>query len=375
MGIALGTAALIISLSILAGFEKEIKDKVVAFVTHIQVHGFNDEPIPYTESKLSAIQSEVQGIQSISPYVARQGMIRSKSAVDGIYIKGIDPEREHTLLERYIVSGKFLTQGDNSNKELVLGKKLATKLNVGIGDSVVVFGISRQDAQITPRVMKLAVTGIYESGMAEYDDIYAFTRLENAQRLFDLQGKISGYDVMVKNTESTEQITENLNQHLGFPHIARSMYHLYRNLFSWIELQKRLSPVLLFLIIIVATINILGTLLMFVVEKVKAIGVLTTLGATSRNLQNIFFYQGVIISLIGIGLGNILGWAICFIQKEFNILSLPSDIYFMNSVPIELSLTNFLLVSVVAFILSILTTYLPSRIATQVDAVKAIRFS
>jgi len=114
---------------------------------------------------------------------------------------------------------------------------------------------------------------------------------------------------------------------------------------------------------------------MFVVEKVKAIGILTTLGASSRDLQKIFFYQGIIISLIGIVLGNILGWVLCLLQKEFNIISLPSDIYFMNSVPIELKYYNFLLVSVVAFLLSIITTLLPSRAASRIDTISAIRFS
>ncbi len=376
LGITLGTATLIITLSILAGFEKEIKDKVIAFITHIQVHSFNDQPLTYSHERLITLQQNLNGIQSIMPYVAKEGMIRSRKAVDGIYLKGIDLSHDQSLLKRYLKEGKFLDQSTEPTKQIIIGKKLAVKLSVQVGDSVVLFGVSGKSSdQLVPKAMKLCISGIYESGMAEYDDIFAFTDIHNAQELFAFDGKISGYDIMVNDISQVDAITKQLNTELGYPHFARSMFQLYRNLFSWIELQKEMSPILLVLIIIVATVNILGTLLMFVVDKVKEIGILTTLGATASNLRKIFFYQGILISIIGIVLGNILGFVVCGLQLQFQIISLPADVYYMNSVPIELNVINFLLVSIVAFVLSLATTYLPARAASKIHAVSAIKFS
>ncbi len=373
LGISLGTAALIIALSILAGFEKEIKDKVIAFVTHIQVQGFQGKPLPSSIETLKRLNNEFPEIESASPFVAREGMVRSKNSVEGIFIKGIDTQQKHVSLTKYLVEGNQL-QTTESSAQLIIGKKLARKLNINISDKVIVFGISNTGEQWQPKVKEFTVRGMYESGMAEYDDIYAFTDISSAQQLFNMKNEISGYEISVNDISSVGAVARTLSESLGYPYYVRTMFQTYRNLFSWIELQKKLSPILLVLIIIVATVNILGMLLMFVLEKVKAIGILSTMGATRKHLRRIFFYQGILISLIGISVGNILGLIICLLQQEFQILSLPSDIYFMTSVPIQLQPENFFLVSTVAFLLAIATTFLPSRAASKIDIISAIRF-
>ncbi|MBI5214313.1 MAG: ABC transporter permease [Ignavibacteriae bacterium] len=373
LGITLGTAALIITLSILSGFEKEIKDKVIAFVTHIQVTGFQGKSLPEVESLPKKLRDEHPEILSVNPYVAKEGMIRSKHSVEGIYLKGIDLQNVHPALSNYLIEGEQLQASPTAN-QIIIGKKLARKLNVRVGESVIVFGISGELQQMQPKAKQFIVCGMYESGMSEYDDIYAFTGISAAQQLFSMTGAISGYEVSVRDISSVESLSKQLSVSLGFPYHVTTMFRLYRNLFSWIDLQKKLSPILLVLIIVVATVNILGMLLMFVLEKIKAIGILSTLGATRTHLQRIFFYQGIFISLIGIGLGNILGAAICFLQQEFRVISLPSDIYFMTTVPIEFKVQNFLLVSGVALVLAMITTLLPSRAASRINTISAIRF-
>ncbi|MBI3195405.1 MAG: ABC transporter permease [Ignavibacteriae bacterium] len=373
LGITLGTASLIITLSILAGFEKEIKDKVIAFVTHIQIQGFQGKSLPYSISTLEKIREENPEIKSVSPFVAREGMLRSKSSVEGVFLKGIDINQENSAVSKYLVEGNLLRSSVNSN-QIIIGMKLARKLQVNVTDTIIAFGISGTEDLLQPRAKQFVVTGIYESGMSEYDDIYAFTEMTSAQELFSMSDEITGYEISVTDISNVEELSHSLSESLGYPYYVRTMFQMYRNLFSWIDLQKKLSPILLVLIIIVATVNILGMLLMFVLEKVKAIGILSTMGATNKNLQRIFFYQGIIISLIGIGLGNILGLVLCFLQQEFHLISLPSDIYLMTTVPIMMLPENFLLVSTVAFLLSIATTLLPSRAASKIDIISAIRF-
>jgi lipoprotein-releasing system permease protein len=161
---------------------------------------------------------------------------------------------------------------------------------------------------------------------------------------------------------------------LGYPHYARTVFQTYRNLFSWIELQKRPIPIILGLVIIVATVNIIGTLLMLVLDKTKEIGILMSMGATRWGITRIFLRQGLVIALLGAGLGNVLGFALCFAQLEFKFFSLPSDIYFMNSVPILLRPEYFLVVTGVSIILSLACAYIPARLAARLRPVDTIRF-
>jgi len=373
LGVMLGTAALIITLSVLDGFEREIKEKVISFTSHIEVRGFQNKPLSNYRQSLERVKKEIIGVKAISPFAARESMIRSKDAIDGIYLKGIDPLIDVLTSRQHIVVGKFIASAQNELPQVVIGKKLANRLNVEVGEKLVIFALP-SDNGLQPRAMQFQLVGIYESGMAEFDDIYAYTKIQDAQKLFQMGDDVSGYDVLVNDLNTVDMDAEQIQSMLGYPHYARTVFQLYRNLFSWVELQKKMSPILLSLIIIVATINIIGTLLMFVLEKTHAIGILKSLGAGPKLIQRIFRIQGLAISLVGIGLGNILAYVLCYLQLEFKIISLPSDIYYMDAAPILLLPQNFILVTVVAFVLCMLTTILPAKAAAKLDPVTALRF-
>ncbi|MBI4547870.1 MAG: ABC transporter permease [Ignavibacteriae bacterium] len=375
LGVMLGTAALIITLSILDGFEREIKEKVVGFTSHVQVQGFQNLPLPYDQRSIDRVTREIPDVMSISPYAAREGMIRAGEAVDGIFLKGIDPSQNVSIPQRYLVEGTFLSGEQQGINQIILGKKLANRLNVTIGHKLVVFALPRgKNQSLTPRAMQFQLVGIYESGMAEYDDIYAYTHLRSAQKLFQVGEDVLGYDILVKDIMNVDAVAKRVQELLGYPHYARTVFQQYRNLFSWVELQKKLSPLLLGLIIIVATVNIIGTLLMFVLEKTEAIGILKSLGATPKFIQNIFMLQGLVIGFAGIILGNGLAFLFCWVQQQFTVISIPSDIYYMSAVPIVLRAENFVIVTLAAFLLCLITSILPSRAAAKVDPVTALRF-
>jgi lipoprotein-releasing system permease protein len=376
LGITLGTATLIIALAILGGFEREITEKVVGFTSHVQILGFQNQPLDHPDKTVGRIEGKFPAVRGVAPFAAREALIRSRHSVDGIFLKGIDPLRDYSTTRRYIVQGSYaLDREQGGLPKLVLGKKLATKLDVSVGDRVTVFGIGRQADNSQPRVMQFRVAGIYESGMAEYDDIYAFTDLRDAQILFQLGESVTGYDIFISSLDSAAAIAERLQNILGYPHYARTVFETYRNLFSWIDLQKKPVPIILSLIIIVATVNIIGTLLMMVLNKTREIGVLMSLGASPRSIASIFVRQGLIIGAVGTVLGNILAFVICFSQQEFRFFSLPSDIYFMTSVPILLRSEYFLLVSVVTLLLCLLSSFVPARLASRLRPVQALRFS
>ncbi|HEX9006341.1 MAG TPA: ABC transporter permease, partial [Bacteroidota bacterium] len=376
LGVALGSAALIIALTVLGGFEREITEKVVGFTSQVQVLAFQNQPLRNPERSIRMMLDSIPAVRSASPFVAREALIRSKEGIDGVLLKGIDPFNDNSTTRRYVVAGAYdLLREPGATPRLVLGRKLAQRLGLAIGDRATVFGIGSFLSDGQARVMQFRVSGIYESGMTEYDDAYAFTDLSDAQSLFQLGDAVSGYDLMLSSADSAGAVADEVQDLLGYPHYGRTVFQTYRNLFSWIELQKKPIPVILGLIIIVATVNIIGTLLMMVLDKARDIGILRALGATRWGITRIFLRQGLTIALLGTGLGNAIAFALCYAQRELRFFSLPSDIYFMTSVPILLRPENFLLVSLIAVSLCMFSSLLPARLAARVQPVTAIRFS
>ncbi|RCK72207.1 MAG: Lipoprotein releasing system transmembrane protein LolC [Ignavibacteriae bacterium] len=357
----------------MAGFEKEIKEKVFSFMTHIQIEGYQNQPLKNYKNTIELVQKNVNGIKKIAPYVSKEAMIRAGDYVDGVFLKGIDVNLDATAIRKYMKEGKYLSENPYK-AEIVIGKKLAYKLNVNIGDKVIIFGLPYEQKKYQPKFTVLQVTGIFESGMAEYDDIYAITNLYQAQKLFNLEDAVTGYDVIVDSVQNINLIAKNLQNILDYPHFVRTAPQLYHNLFAWVELQKKPAPIFLGLIIIVAVVNIIGTLLMMVIEKMHDIGVLKSLGASSRDIKAIFVAQGLTIAIIGTILGNLIAFILCEAQIRFQFFSLPSDIYFMSTVPILLKYENFILVSLLVVILAFISSLIPSRAAAKLDTVNILRF-
>lgn len=376
LGVILGTATLIIALSVLGGFEREITEKVIGFTSHVQIVGFQNQVLRDPEATCARLEKSLPVVLSVAPYVSREALIRSKEAVDGVLLKGLDTHRDNSILPRFMVEGKYqLDREAGGMPNVVVGRKLAAKLAVGVGDRVTVFGLGRGVEPGQSRVMQFRVVGIYESGMSEYDDVYAFTALHDAQTLFQIPDGVNGYDVMLRDIDSAYAVAEAATELLGYPHFGRTVFENYRNLFSWIELQKKPVPIILGLIIIVATVNIIGTLLMMVLDKTREIGVLASMGATRWGITAIFLRQGLTIALTGTFFGDLLAFGLLAAQKELRFFSLPSDIYFMTSVPVLLAPEYFLLVSAVTIVLCVFTALVPARLASRLNPVTAIRFS
>jgi lipoprotein-releasing system permease protein len=376
VGIALGTAALIIALSVLGGFEQEITEKVIGFTSHVQVTGYQNQPLGHAAQNTILIEQCSPAVKAVQPFLSREALIRSPESVDGILLKGVEPTKDLSAVSRYVTEGQYdIGHEVGAPAKIVLGRKLADKLNVVVGDRVTVFGTGRTDEFGNMRVMRFTIAGIYESGMAEYDDVYAFTAIKDAQILFQYGDAISGYDVMLTSVDSADVVSERIRRMLGYPHLGRTVFENYRNLFSWIELQKKPVPVILGLIIIVATVNIIGTLLMVVLGKTREIGILKSLGATRRGITRIFVRQGMSLGIAGTAFGNLLAFTLCFAEQQLQFLSLPSDIYFMTSVPILLRPEFFLIVSAISVGLCYLSSFVPAWLASRIDPIRAIRFA
>ncbi|MBF8294699.1 MAG: hypothetical protein HW389_1244 [Bacteroidetes bacterium] len=376
IGVTLGVAALIITLSVLGGFEHTIKENVISFTAHLQLISFQNQLLPNPNKTMEVVLSEYPEIRSIAPYLSREGMIRSASTTDGVLIKGIDPRNDISAAKTRMVDGLYnLEPRERGVEGIILGRRLAQKLEVGVGDRVLLMSLGGSSVTLSQtRVMQFEVRGLYETGMAEYDETYIYVNLKNAQRLFAVGPMVSGFDILVHDLDSLENIAQRLPERLGYPYYARTTYQMNRNLFTWIELQKKPIPIIIGLIIIVATVNIIGTLLMMVMEKGKEIGILRALGTDRKKLTGIFLAQGMFIAIVGVILGNGIAFLLCWLELHYRIISLPSGIYFMSHVPIDLNPINFLLVSLLALLMCFLSSIIPSRIAARRDPIRMIKF-
>ncbi|NCS88049.1 MAG: hypothetical protein AUK34_11820 [Ignavibacteria bacterium CG2_30_36_16] len=376
-GIALGVATLIIALSILNGFEDTITKKIIDFDSHIQVFSYRNSLPSYIDYQPQIDDLLFPNAEAINPYASKLAIIGTRSTKEGVNIKGIIPENNAINVKHNIVEGEFKFE-NGEVPALVIGRKLANKLLVHVGDVVTVFALRNEQLPSfdnLPNIQKFKINGVFESGMAEYDDLYAYTNLSTAQKLFDLGDKISGYDIKLKDISKIDSLTSVLANELRYPYAVRSIYQTHRNIFTWIELQKEPIPLILALISIVAVFNIIGTLLMIILEKTKAIGTLKSLGATKKQIIGIFVYQGAFLATLGIFIGNIIALVLTYLQLEFNLISIPSSVYFMSAIPILLKPEVFGIVSIITFVLSIVVSIIPSYIASKIDPVTALRFS
>ncbi len=373
MGISLGVATLIIALSILNGFEETITNKIVDFDSHIKITSYKNILPDY--KKVKPLIENLLGDYKIyvNPFASNLAIIGTNKIKEGVSIKGINQNDNWKGIEKSILRGKF----NLSENKIIIGKKLADKLQVKIDDKVTLFVLKNNQLpsqENFPNIERFTISGIFESGMSGYDDLIAYISLNNAQRLFSIGDNINGYDIKLNNISKIDSLGNILSSNLRYPHSVRTIYQVHRNIFTWIALQKKPIPIVLGLIIIVAVINIVGTLLMIVLEKTSSIGIIKSLGARKKQVISIFIYQGIFLAITGIIIGNLLAFLLTFLQEKYNIISLPSSVYFVNTVPIKISPEIFLGISLITFILCFLISVIPSYIASRILPVESIRF-
>ena len=373
IGIALGVATMIIAISVLNGFEQTITNKVIDFDSHIKITSYRThlpdyhKTLPWLEEQLAAYKPE------ITPIASKLVIVSFKKKKEGLNLIGIDAKNEKPFLVRNLIIGDYILS-DNS---ILIGKKLADKLFVEVGDKINVFALTNDEIpspENLPNIEKFLVSGIFESGMTEYDDNYAYTSLESAQKLFALEDNITGINIKLADISKIDSLTTYLSRSLRYPYFVRSVYQLHRNIFTWIELQKEPIPIVLALIILVAVFNIVGTLLMIVLEKTRAVGILKTLGSKRKQIITVFLINGSIIGITGIVFGSILGYLLMFIQEKFDVITLPSSVYFMSKVPFLITADTFISIAIITFLLCIIASVIPSYIASRIKIVNALRF-
>ncbi len=382
-GVFVGVAALNIVLAVMNGFESEVRARIVGTTAHVNIMAFHDEGIENYQEILPVIE-EMEHVEGAAPFIYYKAAIRSKYRSDGILVRGIDPSLEArvTDLEDNIVYGQLdlEPQPGEDGKSLpgiVLGASLADVLGATLGEKVTMLSLrdTRDSATwMIPKAAQFRVVGIFETGMYEYDSALAYISIAAAQKLFDLDQKVTGIQVKTDDLYRAGAVAASIGTILGYPYYTVDWMHMHKNLFSWMTLEKWGMFVVLSLIVIVATFNIVSTLIMVVMEKTKDIGILKSMGATSGSIMRIFMFEGLLVGLVGTLLGCLAGYLICWAQDTFHFFSLPAEIYFINTLPIEMKVMDFLKVAAAAMVLCFLATVYPARKGARLVPVDAIRY-
>ena len=377
-GVALGVTALVTVLSVMTGFQEDLRRKILGVNAHVVVMDYGGV-LKDADRVVEALADE-PNVLAWSPFVLGQVMLSAGKRVHGVVVRGIDPARERKttdLLENLVEgSVEFPPRSDGVPPGIILGKDLARTLGVGLDDDVKM--ISPLGALgpmgMLPRVKTFRVTGVFEAGMFEYDANLCYIDLPSAQSFLNMDGGLTGIELKLDDVYAARDVAERLQARLGFPFYARDWVRMNKNLFAALKLEKMVMFVILTLIVLVAAFNIVGTLVMIVIEKSRDIAILKTMGATNRGIMAIFMTQGVIVGLTGTVLGLLGGFALCLVLGETNLIALPGDVYYLDHLPVIMKFSDFAAVAAAAMAISFLATVYPSYQAAKMDPVEPLRY-
>ena len=382
-GIALGMTVLITVLSVMNGFQREIRTRILGVASHVQLTGATGTLSDW--QRVATDASRHEPVVAAAPFVSAQGLLTNGSAVRGAFVRGVLPQQEDRVADigRHMRSGRLedLKPGEYG---VVLGVELARALGAAQGDRVVLVAPQGQvtPAGVVPRLRQLTVVGIFGVDHYEYDSGLALLHLEDAQRIFRLGEAVSGVRLKVKELFEAPQVARDLSRSLGPDIYASDWTRQHANFFRAVQIEKRMMFIVVILIIAVAAFNIVSSLVMVVTDKQADIAILRTLGAAPSSITKIFMIQGMLIGVVGTLLGLAGGIALAlnvetvvpFIESLFGIKFLAKDVYYISDLPSEVQMPDVLLTAAVSFILTLAATIYPSWRASKVNPAEALRY-
>ncbi len=372
IGLSFGIASLILTISVYQGFENTISDKIASFDGHYR---FQDILGRSTDenSDLNAVLEDIlkeKNNSIIRSFVQGPVLIRKGINAEGVIIEGINGNKLVKPLNNLIISGT----GNLSDNTIIIGKSLADKYGLIIGDPLVVFDLtSISDISGIKRLKQFTIGGIFHSGLSEYDNNMVYTSIFSAQYLLGMEENISGKVVYLSQNDISS-FPLLINEKLRYPYYATSWKEKHHTLFKWLEVQKLPIIIIFGMISLVAVVNIISALTMIVLDKTKAIGILQATGFRKKQINLIFLTKGIIIGIIGSMTGLSIALILGYIQMKYHILSISEDIYFMDYLPLAFNVKNTIFIVIAGIISSIIASYWPAKIAANIKPANAVRY-
>lgn len=405
LAVALGMTVMIVASSLISGFKHEITGKIFGFWGHIHImdfeatstNAYESIPVPTDQDFYPSI-TEVENFQYIRPvniagyqfdnwiqtkttnggvrhiqtFAQKIGVIKTKEEIEGIVLKGVGKDYDWQNMEGFLDSGEKLSlTSEKPAKEIIISKQTSKRLGLGLGDKLLVYFV-KGESQIKKR---FTVRGIYKTGLEEYDTKFALIDIREIQKINGwAENEVSGFELFIDDLDDMEPISDAIYDELPMNLYSSSIKNIDPNIFGWLELQDVNERVILILMLIVGMINMVTALIILILERTNMIGTLKALGSSDGMIQQIFLYYGAYITILGLGLGNIIGISLCLIQKYFGIITLPEEDYYVSVAPIDLNLSYILLLNIGTLALTVLVLVIPSLLVRSISPIKAIRF-
>jgi lipoprotein-releasing system permease protein len=382
IGVIIGVAALIIVLSVMNGLEQEVRSRFLGVDSHLRVVRQDQEPLTGYSGLMEQL-AKLHHVQAITPYIEGKGLAKSRDQQTGLLLRGILPETATQVTDigksinyGQLELGSTQVTGEADLPGIVLGFNLADRLMTTVGDKIAI--ASFDDGLFTfgrlPQLMQFRVTGYFETGLFEYDDAYAYLSLASAQKLCKLGDRVTGIEMRLDDYEKAEQVAQAIRKIVPPAFRVMTWRDLNPNLFAWMQIEKWAAFLILCLVIMVAAFNILSTLIMVTLEKTKEIGILRSMGASQAGIRKIFTFQGSLVGVIGTLFGNLIGYTLCRLQQIYKFFRLPSDIYIINWLPIDMKVQDFVLITLAALMITFIAAVLPAARAASLDPVASLRY-
>jgi len=372
LGVGVGVAALITTLAVMTGFQNDIKKHVIGAQAHIMVLG------KMPDGRYQKLQEQIQTIPQVmatAPTIYGQAILSYAQSSQGVLLRGLDPKQEaktNTLVSS-LVEGGFEADKDSQLPPLVLGTELAENMGLDVNDEVVL--VSPQGlAGGLPKMKRFKVTGLLKTGYYDFDNTIVYTDLQNASDFLGLKGAVTGLNIKIANLDKADDVAGQISNTIGYQYTVKTYAQMNQTLYAALKLEKTVMFIVLFLIIIVAALNITSNLILFGTEKLRDIGILRTLGASPAKIRHIFLLEGLFIATAGVVLGLILGFALCFIIANTNIVQLPADIYYLTKVPVSLQFLDILSVVIGSYLVCFVSALYPAYKASKINPVDAVRY-
>jgi len=368
-GIAIGVMALIVVIAVMTGFQDEIRDRILGINPHILILDMRGE-MKEPQSVVDTVKS-IPGVTQAFPFTAFQAMVQNRKQLSGVAVKGLRGN-DVKFLEGLLQEGRI--DALNRKGSILMGKELAKHMGLYYGDAftlIVPFGgVSPMGA--VPETLKMRVGGIFETGMYEIDNTLIIMSLDDVESMIGVG--VTGIEVKLADVYKAEEVQKALGKSLGPGYFARTWIEMNKNLFSALKLEKIAMFIILALIILVASFNIVSSLIMTVMEKQKDIAILKAIGAKKRSIMQIFMVEGITIGIVGALIGSLGGYLICQIQQTYKIITLPKDIYYISALPMKISLFDVFFIALVTTCICIISTLYPSYRAAKIDPVETLRY-
>ena len=384
IGVAIGLAVMIVTVSVVLGFKHTIRDKVVGFGSHIQIHnimnysGSDPHPISASDSLMKVV-NKLPGVDKAERFSMTQGILKTDEDFLGIAIKGIAEEYDTTFLSQHLTAGSITSFSDKTSKyKLLISKMIADKMRLKVGDKVFGYFIDNQDV----RTRKFTISGIYQTNMTRFDETLCFTDLHTANKLNGwTDNQVTGIEVLVKDFEKVNETADQFIDHInrtsdeeGNALTTDTIYELYPQVFSWLELLDINVWIILALMVCVAGFTMISGLLIIILERTQMIGILKALGARNNTVRHTFLWFSVFIIGQGLFWGNVIGIGIVLLQKYTGIITLDPQTYYVSEAPMELNLPLITLINVATLLICVFVLIAPSYLISHIHPAKSMRY-